>query len=170
MTVLNVQNTNTNHLWGLASLPFHTRNNNTMRKRSNEVVALLLLIATPCCYAYTADDDVSWAVRSTKLAFPGHQELYDTFMAGCRQDAEQRGKNDDCDKDEKHRLHMNNNQPKSVGNIQQVHGVWSESHHPDTHFYWPSPGFELHFDWFFEDQGSARSVQACQGFLGKEQE
>lgn len=75
---------------------------------------LLSLLFAASSDAYTAEDDVSWAVRSQTLAYPTFQERYDEFMEGCRRDAKERGKFDDCDYDEKYRLKMNTLQPRSV--------------------------------------------------------
>lgn len=88
-----------------------------VRRAAGQCWMLLLVLSCfgQAAHSYTAEDDFSWAIKSNQLGSPYHQDVYDRFMEGCRQDAELRGNVDDCDKDESHRWHMNSNQPQSVG-------------------------------------------------------
>ena len=66
-------------------------------------------------YYYTANDDATWAVRTSNLSNPVKQAEYDAFMAACRVEAGDAEKADRfCDKDEAYRLEMNMYQPQSV--------------------------------------------------------
>ena len=69
---------------------------------------LLLLLLNSEVDAYTADDDFSWAVRSTHLADPVRQKVYDEYMEGCRNATAR------CDEDERYRIEMNTYQPQAV--------------------------------------------------------
>lgn len=69
---------------------------------------------------YTAGDDASWAVQSTKLSSildSGKQALYDDYIHKCKlaiKEAKQGGPG--CAKDDEFRLRMNQYQPSSVYN------------------------------------------------------
>ena len=63
--------------------------------------------------SYTAYDDATWAVLSSKLSIPHRQEEYNIFMDGCRASAGHEAYRL-CDNDEEYRLRMNLHQPRSV--------------------------------------------------------
>ena len=68
---------------------------------------------------YLATEDRTWAVLSDTLTDPMYQAVYDSFMGECR-DAAGTQAAVQCDSAERHRLHMNTNQPRSVYNYSET--------------------------------------------------
>jgi hypothetical protein len=60
---------------------------------------------------YTAEDDISWAIKHDTLRYEYHQQQYDRFMRECRKASPY------CKSKELLRLYMNQHQPPSVFNF-----------------------------------------------------
>ena len=88
--------------------------------RSAPLSFLSLLTIVPCWvssignHSYTAFDDATWAVVTTKLSDAGKQTEYDAFMNACRAHAGWEYATQYCDDEEELRLLMNMYQPRSV--------------------------------------------------------
>eukprot|EP00529_Nitzschia_sp_RCC80_P005363 CAMPEP_0113520682 /NCGR_PEP_ID=MMETSP0014_2-20120614/44232_1 /TAXON_ID=2857 /ORGANISM="Nitzschia sp." /LENGTH=988 /DNA_ID=CAMNT_0000418581 /DNA_START=335 /DNA_END=3301 /DNA_ORIENTATION=+ /assembly_acc=CAM_ASM_000159 len=83
-------------------------------------ISLILILCNVVQAAdYTVQDSASWAISSDKLSTilgEDKQTLYDDYMDGCNEAVNRTADTDFCRNNDRHRIHMNVEQPSSVYN------------------------------------------------------